>query len=93
LIIHFDLVNITVLKYAVDACRRFLKKKRELRPFENVLLRFFSRISLAHPENYTGLFQQLQHDLFSSSDKTEIENALDYLNFQKWIEERSVSKG
>jgi hypothetical protein len=88
LIIHFELGNITVLKYAVDACRRFLKKKRELRPFESVLLRFFSRISLAHPENYDDLFQQLQHDLFSGSDKTEIENALDYLNFQKWIEGR-----
>jgi hypothetical protein len=88
LIIHFELGNITVLKYAVDACRRFLKKKRELRPFESVLLRFFSRISLAHPENYPDLFQQLQHDLFSDSDKTEIENALDYLNFQKWIEGR-----
>ncbi len=88
LIIHFELGNITVLKYAVDACRRFLKKRGKPRSFENVLLRFFSRLSMAHPESYPALFEQLKSELFSNSDKTEIENALDYLNFREWIEGR-----
>lgn len=88
LIIHFELGNITVLKYAVDACRRFLKKRGKVRPFENTLLKFFSRLSMAHPKNYSILFQQLQSELFSNSDKTEINNTLDYLNFREWIKEK-----
>lgn len=91
LIIHFELGNITVLKYAVDACRRFLKKRGKPRAFENVLLKFFSRLSMAHPDNYAALFERLKTDLFSSADIVEIENALDYLNFREWIEGRLES--
>lgn len=85
LIIHFELGNITILKYAVESCRRFLKKKRELQPFEKVLLRFFSKISLARREEYPMLLQKLKDELFRETDANVKKNALDYLNFEAWI--------
>ena len=85
LIIHFELGNITVLKYMVDSCRRFLKKKRKLYQFEKALLRFFSKASLAYPEDYRPLFEQLNRDIFADTDERAIQNALDYLDFQDWL--------
>ena len=78
--------NIIVLKYAVDSCRRFLKKKRNLYPFEKVLLRFFSKVSMSTADKYPKLFERLDAELFSETSKEVMENALDYLNFNKWIE-------
>ena len=88
LIIHFELENISLLKYAVDSCRRLLKRKRELHDFEKVLLRFFSKISLAHEEKYPDLFQQLKQTLFANTEQHVAANALDYLDFNRWIEEK-----
>ncbi|MFQ5630207.1 MAG: hypothetical protein ACE5I1_15670, partial [bacterium] len=85
LIIHFELGNITILKYGVETSRRFLKKKRELQPFEKVLLRFFSKISLARQEAYPELFRKLKVDLFRDTGAKVKKNALDYLNFEAWI--------
>jgi len=86
LIIHFELGNITVLKYAVDSTRRFLKKKRELQDFEIILLRFFSKISMAHAYEYKNLFGQLHAELFSEGHEKLDANTLDYLDFKSWIE-------
>ena len=86
LIIHFELDNITILKYMVDACRRFLKKKRNLYQFEKALLRFFSKASLAYPEDYPQLFQKLNAELFIDTDEKMIKSALDYLDFKRWVD-------
>ena len=88
LIIQFELGNIIFLKYAVDSCRRFLKKKRNLYPFEKVLLRFFSKVSMSTPDKYPELFKRLDTELFSETSEEAMTNALDYLNFKKWIEKK-----
>ena len=88
LIIHFELNNIFILKYSVDACRRFLKGKRELFDFEKVLLKFFSKLSMVHEEKYPFLFQKLNTDLFLKTPEKQKMDILDYLNFETWISRR-----
>ena len=88
LIIHYELKNIYVLRYAVEAARRFLKKKRDLKNFEKVLLKFFSRLSTQHPEKHKELFECLNKELFSNTTQAQKESILDYLNFDKWIAQK-----
>lgn len=93
LIIHFELGNITILKYAVDACRRFLKSKRELHGFEQQLLRFFSKISTAPTVEYPKLLEELKANLFAGDSEQVVQNALDYLNFRRWLDRRTLKQG
>ncbi len=86
LIIHYELKNIYVLKYAVESCRRFLKKKRKLHNFENELLKFFAKLSVTLPEKHPALFSKLQEKLFAETDQRIKNDALDYFNFEKWID-------
>lgn len=86
LIIHYELNNIYVLKYAVESTRRFLKKKRDLKDFEKILLKFFSKLSTTHSEKHKELFADLNKELFLNTGAVQKANVLDYLNFDKWIE-------
>lgn len=93
LIIHFELGNATVLKYAVESCRRFLKKKRELFPFERALLKFFVKASMAFPAEVPALLQQLETEIFADTDEEIIRSPLDYLDFKSWLEEKKGKLG
>jgi hypothetical protein len=86
LIIHFELKNITLLRYAVESCRRFLKKKRELYNFEKQLLSCFSRLSTISKSEYQYQFIILKETLYEGMTEKEKTNVLDYLNFDEWIE-------
>ncbi|MBX2844366.1 MAG: hypothetical protein KTR26_21570 [Flammeovirgaceae bacterium] len=88
LAIHFELENIMVLKYAVIATKRYLKKNRKLLPFENTLLKFFSKVSVSPKSHFPHLLQKLKEELFAKAGKTEIERALDYFDFHYWIDVR-----
>ncbi|OGU36399.1 MAG: hypothetical protein A2068_00215 [Ignavibacteria bacterium GWB2_35_6b] len=88
LIIHYELNNVYVLRYAVEATRRFLKKKRDLKEFEKILLKFFSRLSTCQSEKHKELFSNLNMELFSGITADQKANILDYLNFEKWIESK-----
>ncbi len=87
LILHYELGNTTVLRYAVDATRRFIKKRGKIEPFERELLRFFSRVSTQPTSNHRGLFVLLQNTLFGSEPLLDHQQ-LDYLNFNHWIEHK-----
>ena len=91
LMIHFELKNNFVLKYSVESCRRFLKKKRKLYDFERVLLNFFSKVSISLPEKYETLFIKLKEELFRNTEESLRESALDYLDFESWINEKISS--
>jgi hypothetical protein len=92
LIIHFELNNIIVLRYAVTSCRRFLKKKKNLQEFESMLLSFFSRLSLAGKDEYQELFENFYNNLFGSGEKKVSDNVLDYIDFKSWLERNIRSK-
>ncbi len=88
LVIHFELGNTMVLKYAVEACRRFLKKKRNLLPFEKALLKFFAKISMSGPGDHRKLMCKLQTDIFTDMAEEDIQNVLDYFDFRAWLEKK-----
>ncbi|MEQ9424177.1 MAG: hypothetical protein RJQ09_07165 [Cyclobacteriaceae bacterium] len=86
LMIHFQLKNIIVLKYAIVSTRRFLQKSRQMQSFEKVLLKFLGRICTTPESSWRDHFLWLNDNLFlktSDEDKAQI---LDYLDFEDWIE-------
>lgn len=85
LMIHFELGNVMVLKYAVENTRRWMRKQQNIAPFERVLLRFFAKISLAARGDYPLHFEQLQKTLLDESKPLVDTNILDYLDFREWI--------
>ena len=86
LMVHFELGNIIVLKYAVENTRRFLKKRRgSLLNFESTLLKFFAKVSLAPAREYKGHFKELAVALFQGHTEEQRANILDYIDFESWI--------
>ena len=85
LMIHYELDNNIVLKYAVDATRKYLKRKRTLLHFEKVLLKFFTKISMARKDEHNKLFRDLHNNLFSKTDDKKKTDILDYIDFNFWI--------
>lgn len=94
LMIHFELGNIIVLKYAVENCRRFLKKPTNFRgeatvlPFAKVLLHFFSKICNAPHSGYPHFFEKLKVDLLNAEPPILNDNILDYLDIKSWLVEK-----
>lgn len=87
LLIHYELGNWTVIKYSVDASRRFLKKKGALLEFEKVLLRIFSKLSTNPEVNHQSILVAGYQNLFGEPPLL-TESQLDYLNFKCWIESK-----
>ena len=94
LMIHFELGNIIVLKYAVENCRRFLKKPADFRgettvlPFAKILLHFFAKICNAPHAQYSQLFEKLKADLLETEPPILNDNILDYLDIKSWLVEK-----
>ena len=89
LIIHYELGNATVMKYSVETCRRFLKKRGNLEEFEKVLLRIFSRLSTRPRGQHRAIIKKGAEKLFS--DPPIISHSqLDYLDFRFWMESKSA---
>jgi hypothetical protein len=87
MIIHYELGNFTVMRYAVDSTRRFLKKRGNLMDFERVLLRLFSRLSTQPESHHSKLISETYGKLFGSlavMDNTQ----LDYLDFRHWMDSK-----
>jgi hypothetical protein len=88
LIVHFELNNIIVLRYAVDSCRRFLKKKKiEMRSGKKLLsklLNLFANLSHAFPEEYQAVFKKAYAEIFPS----EALETQDYIDIKGWVEEK-----
>lgn len=89
MLIHYELGNITVLRYAVASCRRFLRKKRPLQPFERELLNLFARLSITPQAKHRDLFTRVHHKLFAQEKPPELVQALDYLDFEAWLAEKA----
>ncbi len=84
LIIHYELGNTTVMKYAVNASRRFLQKRGKLLEFERILLKLFSRLSTQPIALHVELFIQAHNRLFDDPQLID-ESQLDYLDFKHWL--------
>ena len=84
LMVHFELRNIIVLRYALDSCRRFLKKKRFTITSQKELLSLFSRLSHANPEEYAAIFKKALSEIYPPGSKQE----QDYIDIKGWLLEK-----
>lgn len=84
LMVHFELNNIIVLRYAVDSCRRFLKKKRTAIHSGKNLLNLFSKLSHAYPEEYSAIFKKAHAEIFPPHSR----QTQDYIDIKGWLEEK-----
>ncbi|WP_257669961.1 hypothetical protein [Parapedobacter tibetensis] len=84
IIVHFELNNIIVLRYAVDSCRRFLKKKSTEISSGKKLLNLFSKLSHAYPEEYQAIFKKAHTELFPPHFR----QTQDYIDIKGWLEEK-----
>jgi hypothetical protein len=91
LVLHFELGNIIVLRYAIDNARRFFKKKKFARPFADEALRLFSRLARVYPEDYTGVYS-LAYTGFFSRESVELRSNLDYLDLKDWLEGKMLKQ-
>lgn len=84
LMVHFELNNIIVLRYAVDSCRRFLKKKRTEISSGKDLLNLFSKLSHASPDEYQVIFKKA----FTEILPAQFRQTQDYIDIKGWLEEK-----
>ncbi|MBT1700453.1 hypothetical protein KK083_26435 [Fulvivirgaceae bacterium PWU4] len=84
LIVHFELNNIIVLRYAVDSCRRFLKKKNAAIGAGEKLLNLFAKLSHAYPDEYRAIFKKAFADICPPDSR----QTQDYIDIKGWLEEK-----
>jgi len=89
-IVHFELNNIIVLRYAIDSCRRYLKKTRQLQAFHAGMLSLFSRLSQAPADDHEDLLLRAHEKLTAGEALPGSEAVMDYIDFRSWLEERTL---
>ena len=86
LMVHLEQKNLMVLGYYVNSTRRFMKKVKEKSPYEEILLKFFVRISKLPLLEYKDAFRQLKHQLYPNDAESLIpEESIGYIDYMTWI--------
>lgn len=86
LMVHFEQRNLFVLRYFVDSTRRFVKKVKDIEPYEEVLLRHFSKIGKAPLLEFKPILKSLEEELFPVEEESMVvEDVLDYVNYELWL--------
>ncbi len=86
LMIHLEQQNLMVLRYYVDSARRYMRKVKEVQEYEQVLLRFFTKIGRLPLLDYKEAFKALHVQLFPSEEASLIpSNTVGYIDFEHWI--------
>ena len=88
LIIHFELGNTIFLRYSIDSCRRFLRKRTSATPFERICLKHFAKLSHIAPGDYPKYLQKFYFDLFEKDKNLVTDSILDYLDMKSWLHSR-----
>lgn len=92
LMIHFEQQNIFVLRHFVDSAKRYVNKVAVIQPHELTLLKFFSKIGQAFPNQYKALFADLYSQLFPANTDAETPSTvLEFIDYKTWIEEKTAS--
>lgn len=86
LIIHYEMDNVFVLRYFVDNTRRFLKKRKKIEPYEQELLKLFTKLGKAPRFDHKSIFSTFQTKFQQAITPFFPSDALNYVNFEKWIE-------
>lgn len=86
LIVHLEQQNLMVLRYYVDSARRYLKKVKQIEPFEKILLTFFIKVARLPLFEYKKAFIELKFKLFSDEEPLIPKNMLGYIDYLEWID-------
>lgn len=90
LLIHFELKNVFVLRYYVDATKRHLKKSKSLEAYERILLNFLSKaIDLTSKRELIDAFLELEAKLKKEKIPSSV---LDYIDFVTWAHKKTLQK-
>ncbi len=89
MMIHFELGNITLLRYAVDSSKRFLKKNKVLFPAEELLLQHFLKIEQLNHEKYSATFIASLNE-WQALDQAKRMQIEDYVDVSGWLKENIV---
>ncbi|MCE2894412.1 MAG: hypothetical protein LW721_08225 [Flammeovirgaceae bacterium] len=86
LIVHFELGNISLLQYATDSSKRFLKKNKIVFQAEELLLQLFSKIVHLDNEKYSATFKTslVEWQALDQGKRAQIE---DYVDVSGWLKE------
>lgn len=84
LMIHFELKNIMVLRYAIDNARRFFKKKTRDKTQYEPMLSMFSALTHAAPPDYKSILRKTHAELYSKNSATALA-INDYINMEWWL--------
>jgi hypothetical protein len=85
--IHLEQKNLMVLRYYVDSARRYMKKVKQVQPFEEVLLKFFIKIGRIPLLEYKEAFAGLKHQLFPENGESLVpEDVTGYIDYREWID-------
>ncbi len=87
IIIHFKQKNYFVLRYYVDSTRRFIRKIRPVEDYEDVLLKFFARMSTIHEYKRRDECKTLYHQLFVDESIKVPDGVMDYIDYKSWLED------
>jgi hypothetical protein len=91
LIVHLEQQNLFVLRYFVDSTRRYMKKVKDIQPYENILLKFFIRIAKVPLFEYKEAFVELKEALFPENRPSLIpDDAQGYIDYSAWINEKAT---
>jgi tetratricopeptide (TPR) repeat protein len=86
LMVHFELNNIIVLRYALDSCRRFVKKKKMEITSGKKILNLFSKLSHSYPDEYQAIFKNAYAEIFPPNSG----QRQDYIDLKGWLEEKII---
>lgn len=82
LMVHYELGNGFTLRYLIDTMKKYLKKQKNIDPYEKIVLKFLSKTCEYTPNEkriaFIDLKQQLEENPIS-------EATLGYVNFKEWI--------
>jgi hypothetical protein len=88
LMVHFELKNFFVMRYFVISTKRFFNRNTALLPYHRKVISFFIKISGAPESEHRLLFKKLGDELLSGAGMIP-ESELDYINWKKWIADKS----
>lgn len=91
MMVHFELNNISLLKYNAEACKRFIRKKKILFAAEEILLQLFLKIHLLTAREYSAMFTSTlaKWQVLDEAKRTQID---DYLDISGWLKKGHMPK-
>jgi hypothetical protein len=94
LLLHIELNHSKLLPYTLKSVQRFFKTRNRLYSFEQVFLRFISKMIKCEDKfEMEDLWEDLYNDLATMTNDDRFESvALDYFDFKSWAESKLKQK-